>query len=233
MTGEIDERRGDAHYAEFYRNGGWKYSFRKELRWHRTHLLKRFNLRRSMRMLEVACGSGFHTNLFNRMGFDCIGVDRSKEGIDSAKKHYAKRTFHCCDFREMPVDPESFDVVIARGFSYYHYDLLGNEAMGATKTLMRYVKPGGVFVMIIVTDLSGRREPGCIWHNTLEEYRSHFSAFGKKWSVDWADGMVICGLFNSPTDTAKLQCDQQRVDSSVLAFSRDDPEQRVHTRTVA
>jgi hypothetical protein len=52
--------------------------------------------------------------------------------------------------------------------------------------------------MIIVTDLSGKREPDKIWQNTLEDYRRHFSSFDRKWSVDWVNGTAICGLYNEP-----------------------------------
>jgi len=198
--GLIDEQRGDAFYNDFYRRGGWKYSFRREYAWHKRHVMRRFRLRRGMSILEVACGSGFHTNVFNRMGLRCVGIDRSVEGIVTASREYPHLTFYQCDFREIPLPKASFDAVIARGFSYYHYDMNSAEAMLATRTLVRYLAPGGVFIMIIVTDLSGRREPGSIWHNTLDDYRAHFSSFGGQWSVDWVDGVAICGLSALPLD---------------------------------
>ncbi len=202
MTGEIDEQRGDAFYNEHYHDGGWKYSYRREYRWHRQHIVERFGLSRGMHMLEVACGNGFHTDLFNRMGFDCLGVDRSAAGIAWAQSHYPKRTFHRCDFREMPFEDGTFDVVLARGFSYYHYDLGGSEAVEATTALLRHVNHSGVFIMAIATDLSGKRKPGQIWQNTLDDYRQHFASFGREYSVDWADGMAICGLYTRPVASA-------------------------------
>lgn len=189
--------RGDAHYNEFYRRGGWKYSFIKEYLWHRKHLIKRFDLRRGMQCLEVACGNGFHTNLLTRMGLHCVGVDRSEEGISRARSRFPKPTYHCCDLMgDLPVEKGSRDVVYARGCSNYHYDQMSPRALDTTKHLLSYVKPGGVFVMVIVTNLSGRKEPGKIWHNTLEDYEQHFGSFGLDWSVDWVRGMVVCALFN-------------------------------------
>jgi SAM-dependent methyltransferase len=204
MTVQADSKRADAFYGEFYRDGGWKYSFWKEYWWHRRHVVKRFGLRRGMRILEVACGTGFHTNLLNRMGFQCVGVDRSLVGIEWARKHYPRWAFHCSDITgEMPVEPGSFDAVLARGCSHYHYDLASGQALSTTTHLMRYLKPGGMFIMVIVTDLSGKREPGKVWQNTLEEYQRHFSSFGRRWSVDWVRGMAICGLHNEPLDRLK------------------------------
>ena len=118
MSGEIDEERGQDFYTHFYASGGWKYSFRCEYRWHRKHLVKRFRLKRGMRMLEVACGCGFHTHLYNRMGFDCIGIDRSQTGIDWAQAHYSQHTYHCCDVLDMPLEHHVFDVVIALPFLF-------------------------------------------------------------------------------------------------------------------
>ncbi len=189
--------RGDALYNEFYRTGGWKYSFWQEYWWHRRHVVKRFGLRRGMRILEVACGNGFHTHLLKRMGFECTGVDRSREGIAWAQGHYPRSTYYRADIDDLPFARGTFDAVFARGCSRYHYDLMSVEALETTENLSSYLKPGGVFIMVIVSDLSGRREPDKVWHNTLDDYRRHFSSFGRKWSVDWADGMAVCGLWNA------------------------------------
>lgn len=198
MTIEADEVRGDAYYNEFYKTGAWKYSYWRESRWHRRNMVKRFHLTKGMHVLEVACGAGFHTAMLTRMGFDAIGVDRSQTGIEWARQHHPGVKYLCCDFREMPFDPQSFDVVFARGCSHYHYDLMSRKALHGTATAMRFVRPGGVFVMIIVTDLSGRREPDNIWQNTLDAYHRHFEFFGLKHSVEWIDGMAVCALHNVP-----------------------------------
>lgn len=194
MADHVDKDRGLTFYDRFYRTGGWKYSNWREYRWHRRHFVKRFGLRRGMNLLEVACGNGFHTNLLAGMGFRATGADISPEGINWAKQHYSKPTYVCCDMREMPFDAHWFDVVYARGCSHYHYDLSSSIALESTELLMRHLKPGGVFVMVIVTDLSGRKDPDSIWHNKLEDYRRHFSSFSGSWSVEWIDGMAVCGI---------------------------------------
>ncbi|MBU0718195.1 MAG: class I SAM-dependent methyltransferase, partial [Planctomycetes bacterium] len=105
----------------------------------------------------------------------------------------------CCDITEgLPFPPASFDAVLARGCSHYHYDLQSEQALETTSMIMSYLRPGGLFVMVIVTDLSGRREPGKIWQNKIEDYRRHFSSFDRRWSVDWVSGTAICGLWNTP-----------------------------------
>ena len=200
MADEVNVERGTLFYDRHYADGGWNYSFRKEYRWHKREVMKRFGLRRGAQMLEVACGNGFHTDVFNRMGFDCIGIDRSEVGIAKARDLFPKWTYHCCDLTEMPFDREEFDVIVARGCSHYHYDLMSDIALETTETLAKLLRPGGVFIMIIVTDLSGRRGPDKIWHIVLYDYRRHFSSRGRRWSVDWAEGTAICGLYHEPIE---------------------------------
>ncbi len=195
---QADAARGDPVYNDFYKTGGWTYSYWREYWWHRRHFVKRFKLRRGMRILEMGCGNGFHTDLLNRMGFPCVGVDRSRAGIEWAREHFPRGTYHCGDLHDdLPVARGGFDVVYARGCSHYHYDLMTEQALGTTVRLQEFLKPGGIFIMVIVTDLSGEREPNKIWHNTLDDYRRHFSSFGAKWSVDWVEGMAVCGLWNT------------------------------------
>ncbi len=211
MPTQADPNRGDAFYSQFYRSGGWKYSFWKEFWWHRRNVVKRFGLRRGMQVLEVACGTGFHTNLLNRMGLRCTGVDRSKEGIDWAREHYPRWTYRCCDITaDMPVELGSFDAIVARGCSHYHYDLQSEQAVHTTAHLQRYLKPGGVFIMVIVTDLSGRKAPDEVWQNRIEDYERHFASWGRKWSVDWVDGMAVCGLWNVPEAIGDITPDSAR-----------------------
>lgn len=187
------------YYETFYANGGWKYSFLREWRWHRRHFIRRFGIPRGSRVLEAACGAGFHTHLLNRMGLRCVGVDSSETGIRWAREHYPRWTYLCGDVREeLPLDLGSFDVVMTHGCSLYHYDLASPLAMQTTPRLMSYLRPGGLFLLIIATDLSGRRDPEEIWQNTLDDYRSHFAASTPHYSVDWHKGMAICAAWRPP-----------------------------------
>ncbi len=198
LSVRADATRGDAYYDAFYRDGGWKYSFWREFWWHRRNVVKRFKLRRGMDVLEIACGSGFHTNLLNRMGLRCVGIDRSRSGIEWARRHYPRSTYHRLDLRDdIPMPEGGYDAVLARGCSHYHYDLQTDQALDTTRRMLTFLKPGGVFIMVIVTDLSGRREPDKVWQNTLDDYRRHFSSFGSPWSVDWVGGMAVCGLWRA------------------------------------
>jgi SAM-dependent methyltransferase len=184
------------HYETFYADGGWKYSFWREWWWHRRHFIRRFGIPRRARVLEAACGTGFHTNLLNRMGLDCIGVDRSETGIRWAREKHPQWRYILGDVRDdLPLEPESFDVVFTRGCGVYHYDLLDTPATRTTTELFRYLRPGGLFVLIVISNLSGRKEPDAIWQNTLEDYRSHVRAFSPRHTVDWHEGVAIAAAW--------------------------------------
>jgi len=190
----MTETRTASYYDTFYAEGGWQYDPAREKRWHQRHMVRRFGIPRGARMLEVACGMGLHTDLFCRMGFDCVGIDRCMTGIEAARAKYPQRAFHCADaLAPLPFPEESFDVVVTRGCSLYHYDLQAAGPLQCTTNLMRYLKRGGRFVLIIVSDLSGRRDPIKIWQNRIEDYRQHFHRFDAGCTVNWHRGVVICG----------------------------------------
>jgi len=185
-------------YDTFYAEGGWRYGLVREWWWHRRHMVKRFGLAKGSRMLEAACGMGFHTDLFCRMGFDCTGLDTCATGIAEARRRYPNRNLIVGDAKgSLPFGEGSFDVVVTRGCSLYHYDLAAPGPCEATANLMRYLKPGGIFILIIVSDLSGARDPVKIWQNRIEDYQAHFSQFDSACTVDWHRGVVICGARRS------------------------------------
>jgi len=182
-------------YDAFYTRGGWKYRLPREWWWHWRNVVRRFKLKRGMGMLEIACGMGFHTDLFCRMGFDCSGMDICETAVRLARERYPNRTFHQADATgALPATAHSLDVVITRGCSLYHYDLSAPGPVAATENILGYLKPGGRFILIIASDLSGDRRPGQIWQNRLVDYREHFARFGQPFTVGWRKGMVICSL---------------------------------------
>jgi SAM-dependent methyltransferase len=190
-------------YDTFYASGGWRYGLLREWWWHRRHVVRRFGLTRGQRMLEVASGMGFHTNLFCLMGFDCVGIDTCPTGIESARKRYPRRTFHQADAKgDLPFERGSFDNIITRGCSLYHYDLAAPGPHQATANLMQYLRPGGRFILVIVSDLSGERDPVKIWQNRIEDYRAHFERYDADCTVDWHRGVVICSARSGQCDGA-------------------------------
>lgn len=52
------------------------------------NILRLLDIKKNEKLLDLACGSGFFSNEFNKSGAKVIGVDVGKELIDIAKKNY-------------------------------------------------------------------------------------------------------------------------------------------------
>jgi 2-polyprenyl-3-methyl-5-hydroxy-6-metoxy-1,4-benzoquinol methylase len=67
-------------------------------------------------VLDVACGSGYGTELIARIAESVVGVDISRKALKYAKKHYKKRSilgFVLSDARFLPFRENAFQVIIS------------------------------------------------------------------------------------------------------------------------
>lgn len=196
MTDRDHPHRSD--YDEFYSEGGWRYSARRERRSIVKRIIGPLKLERGLRLLELGCGMGFHSSLFSKQGFRVVGVDASKAGIDYARDHFPGPSFLNLDAMDLSseLEHESFDVIFVRGMSWYHYELdgvnsHGVDVPGCTRELFRFLTKGGVFILQIRTDFSGRRPDGEVHHNRFDDYVGLFEPLGEIVLVsDWK-GKVI------------------------------------------
>lgn len=128
-------------------------------------------------MLEIGCGMGLHSWLWHQEGFSVMGVDVSSVGIRHAARAYPGPRFVAADLADLEVPARSFDVLFARGMSWFHYELDGVNAEGVdvparTDALFTCLRPGGTFVLQIATDFSGDgRGRGGVHFNRLPAYR--------------------------------------------------------------
>lgn len=188
-----DLSRRHAHYDRFYANGGWRYWNWRQKRFLKKRLVAPLGMTRGQRVLDLGCGRGFHSNLLARLGFDVVGVDASQVGIAAAKAAYQGPTFECMDAARLGerFEPKSFDVIYDRGMSWYHYELNGVNKFGVdvperTRELLDLVKVGGVFVLQIISDFSGRRPSSAVHQNRYDDYVQLFEPLGEIVLVtDW------------------------------------------------
>lgn len=117
------EERG-THYDQHYRSGGFGYEKRRTqwTRWVQQHYVDAFQLaeqgRKRTRLIDVACGNGFWTSVFDELGFDAQGVDASEGGVEQAKAAYPHITFHVANAQEdLPIAEGSMDVVFVRAIT--------------------------------------------------------------------------------------------------------------------
>jgi SAM-dependent methyltransferase len=158
----------------------------------KRYILDRFGIPRGARVLEIACGQGYHVDLMRRLGMQVTGVDISREGIAFARHRYPECDFRHLDATEaLPFEPESFDLVWSLGAGFFHYSITDEKAERVVRSHLRLVRPGGRYVVMISTDLSGRRPqpPEAYWArewmHTLDDFRSMLGRHGMPVTAEW------------------------------------------------
>jgi SAM-dependent methyltransferase len=89
-----------------------RYSFTKGTVQEVDFLVEALGLEPGMRVLDVGCGPGRHSNELARRGIDALGVDISERFLDVARAEQTGATFERLDARALPFDAE-FDAVIS------------------------------------------------------------------------------------------------------------------------
>jgi ubiquinone/menaquinone biosynthesis C-methylase UbiE len=96
------------------------------------------------KLLDVGCGNGRNLIPFAKLGFDCYGVDFSRNMIEIAKRKFEKLGLKCmfkvADARSLPFKDESFDYVICAAVLHHLKKPECEKALGEIK---RVLKIGG------------------------------------------------------------------------------------------
>lgn len=92
------------------------------------------------RVLEPGCGSGEHTILFTKLGYEAVGVDISPSAVEYARRTAAERAVPHARFEvvnmlrpeDYPVLTPAFDTIVDvalfHGFGAYSHDLGASKA---------------------------------------------------------------------------------------------------------
>lgn len=188
-------------YDQFYSRGGWKYDLAAERHRLQKYVVDAARWEPGESVVEVGAGMGLHAELLRRMGFSVLALEASPVAVASAKKKYPELRIVECDVSEAGVF--TTDHVLARGMSYFHYELGGVNKHGVdvpaeTARMFEWIRPGGTFVLQIATDFRGgprEKRPGAgeggVYMNRIEDYEGLFSRFGTVESItDW-DGRAV------------------------------------------
>lgn len=121
------------------------------------NLLKKINVNKKMRVLDIGCGRGDITMFLAKNAKECIGIDYSKDAIEianSTKKIYPKNIqekskFYVMDAKKMNFPDSYFDVVVSIDVLEHLYK---EEAEISMKEISRVLRKNGVLFLRTVTN---------------------------------------------------------------------------------
>jgi SAM-dependent methyltransferase len=116
-----------------------RYSFTKGTEQEVDFLVEVLGLEAGMRVLDVGCGPGRHSNALARRGIHAHGIDVSQRFVDLARAR-GEATFECMDARALSFDGE-FDAAIS--LCQGGFGLLNGEDDVVLAGMARAVRPGG------------------------------------------------------------------------------------------
>jgi len=188
-------------YDSFYGRGGWSYDEDQELPLLRDLVAAPAGWLaggRGKQVLELGCGRGDHAHYLSKLGLDVTAVDLSPVGIEEATKAYPDPRFIAADVTTWEPDEPGFAGIFVRGMSIYHYELLGvnrngHDVPALTARFFSWLRPGGVFVLQIATDFSGRApDDGRVHFSKRSTYEKLFVPLGSVFrTTDWKGRTLI------------------------------------------
>lgn len=127
---------------------------------------------KNKKVIDIACGEGYGSNILADTALEIIGVDISAETIELAKAKYQKQnlTFLSGSILDIPCQENCFDVAIS--FETLEHIRQHDEMI---QELKRVLKPDGILIIstpdkFFYTDQSGLKNI----HHVKELYKSEF-----------------------------------------------------------
>ncbi len=161
-------------------------SFRQRPFYDFSDVIRRINLRKRSKILDVGCGNG--RNLLPFKGHDLYGLDFSREMLMFAKKFSDKHDLNIKlvqgDARSLPFKSNTFDLILS--IAVLHH--LRNPLI-ALMEIHRVLKPGGTLVAsvwnkwqsrFLVDSILRRREVFVPWRTGNVVYKRYYRLLSKK-----------------------------------------------------
>ena|SRR5690349_15849244 len=190
---ETEFKQPGESYDDFYARGGGRYDLLQETAFLFFRIVAPLGVGRDCRALEIGCGTGLHAEALSRLVVAVDAVDLSVAGIEIAASSFPGPKFtqgDAADFLRRAPDGH-YDLIFARGMSWFHYALEPGRSPFAIDALMvesmRSLRPGGHFVLQIRTDFTGRTDDTGIRHHRYRQLRRFAGRFGEtRMFTDWA-----------------------------------------------
>jgi ubiquinone/menaquinone biosynthesis C-methylase UbiE len=98
------------------------------------------NLPPGSRVVDLGCGSGIFTDVLQRRGYRCTGIDISPKLIRIAQTKFPKAEFFEGDVEYLPFQENSFDGILLSGLVHHFPD-----PSRCAAEVFRILRPGGTF----------------------------------------------------------------------------------------
>lgn len=145
---EFVEKKGEGIYDDFYASvydslvyNGFKNDYEV------GEIVNLTSPSSSSSILDLGAGTGHHVNAFKNKGFNCIGIDQSREMIKVAKENYPDITMKVGDFmKPMQFQPNQFTHITSLYFTIYYV----KDKRQFFENCYTWLKPGGYLVLHLV-----------------------------------------------------------------------------------
>ena len=136
------------------------------------------------KILDLGCGNCRNLLPFYQSGFQCYGIDFSKEMLkhakNYAKKHHVKVTLKKADLTKLPFKNNSFDYCVS--FASFHHLDTKEKRRKALKEVQRILKKDGVFFLSVWNKLQWRfifkkKKILIPWRIKDKTYQRHYHLF--------------------------------------------------------
>lgn len=115
-------------------------------------IFRRYSGNSTHTILDLGCGTGKHTMILARRGYQVTGVDCSEDMLTKARQEalaldntkYSPPLFYKGDLRTIDLGKQ-FDVVLMM-FAVLGYQLTNDDVLAAFRTVQRHLRPGGLLI---------------------------------------------------------------------------------------
>ena len=124
-------------------NGGpWDISSQGTADDHVVNFITNNNFETNLKVLDCGCADGRNSSYLIDYGFDVTGLDQSSTVIERTQKRYPNGNFIVGDARKLPLEDDSFDIIIDAGALHVNHP---EDVSSILKEYHRIIKDSGKF----------------------------------------------------------------------------------------
>ena len=143
------------------------------------------------KVLDAGCGTGEHTILLTRLGYDVLGVDAAPTAIDQARENAADKgvdaRFEVADALNLGTEPR-YDTIVDSALFHIFDD---PDRSRYVANLHAVCRPGALVHVLALSD-KGRGFGPEVSENVIRE------AFGAGWELESLDEATYRGVVQQP-----------------------------------